>query len=286
MTSTGVDASQLVGLNSRERVYRATRGWRLLDVREIWQFRELLYFMAWRDVKIRYKQTVLGALWAILQPAMYMVLFTIVFGRLAHIPSENAPYPVFVYAGLLPWSFVSTSVTNASQSLVNNAHLITKIYFPRLIVPLGTVGAALVDMASGLVLLVWLMWRYHVAITPWLMLVPFLVILSITIAVAAGAALSALTVTYRDFRYVVPFGVQVWMYATPVVYPAALVPPQWRALLWLNPMAGVVEALRAAVLGRVPDWSLLGSSVIGALVLFAMATGYFARVERQFVDVV
>ncbi len=228
------------------RVFGAHRGWRLLDLRELWEFRELLYFLIWRDVKVRYKQTVLGAAWAVLQPVLYMVLFTIVFGRLAHLPSDGVPYPVFVLAGLLPWTFVANAVTSAGTSLVNNANLITKVYFPRLIVPLGSVGAGLVDLGVGLVLLFGLLWHYHVALTPGIVLLPLVLIEALVVAVACGAMLSALTVTYRDFRYVVPFAVQMWMYATPVVYPATLVPDRWRPLLWLNPMAGVVGGVSLA----------------------------------------
>jgi lipopolysaccharide transport system permease protein len=268
------------------RVFGAQRGWRLLDVGELWEFRELLYFLIWRDVKVRYKQTVLGAVWAVLQPALYMVLFTLVFGRLAHLPSENVPYPVFVFAGLLPWTFVAGAVTNAGTSLVNNAGLITKVYFPRLIVPLGSVGAGVVDVGVGFVLLLGLQWYYRVPVTVGMLLLPVVLGLAVVIAVACGAMLSALTVAYRDFRYVVPFAVQVWMYATPVVYPASLVPTRWRPLLWLNPMAGVVEAFRSLTLGRPLDWTLVATST-GTSVLWLIAAAlYFARVERRFVDVV
>jgi lipopolysaccharide transport system permease protein len=268
------------------RVFDARRGWRVLDLGELWEFRELLYFLVWRDVKVRYKQTALGAMWAVLQPALYMVLFTVVFGRLAHLPSEGLPYPVFVFAGLLPWTFVANSVTNAGTSLVNNANLITKVYFPRLIVPLGSVGAGLVDLGVGVVLLFGLMLYYHIPVTPRILLLPPVVALALVVAVAFGAMLSALTVSYRDFRYVVPFAVQMWMYATPVVYPAALVPAQWRVLLWLNPMAGVVEAFRAVALDRPFDSALIGTSVATSVVWLIVATIYFARVERRFVDVV
>lgn len=268
------------------RTFGPHRGWRVLDVGELWEFRELLYFLIWRDVKVRYKQTALGALWAVLQPAMYMVLFTVVFGRLAHLPSDGAPYPVFVFAGLLPWTFVANSVTNAGTSLVNNANLITKVYFPRLIVPLGSVGAGLVDLVVGIGLLVVLQRAYGVAVTPGMLFLPAVLVLAIVIAIACGAMLSALTVAYRDFRYVVPFAVQMWMYATPVVYPATLVPARWRVLVWANPMAGVVEAFRALALGRPLDWRLIATSGGMSLLWLVVAASYFARVERRFVDVV
>jgi lipopolysaccharide transport system permease protein len=268
------------------RVFGAHRGWRILDVGELWEFRELLFFLVWRDIKVRYKQTVLGALWAVLQPALYMALFTVVFGRLAHLPSDNVPYPVFVFAALLPWTFVANSVTTAGTSLVNNANLITKVYFPRLIVPLGSVGAGLVDLGVGMLLLLGLIWYFHVPLTPRILLLPAVVVLALVVAVAFGAMLSALTVAYRDFRYVVPFAMQMWMYATPVVYPASLVPARWRALLWLNPMAGVVDAFRAFALGRAVDWALVGVSAATSVVWLFVAAVYFARVERRFVDVV
>jgi lipopolysaccharide transport system permease protein len=268
------------------RVFSAQRGWRILDLRELWEFRELLYFIIWRDVKVRYKQTVLGATWAVLQPALYMALFTLVFGRLAHLPSDGAPYPIFVFAALLPWTFVANAVTNAGASLVNNANLITKVYFPRLIVPLGAVGAGLIDLAVGLVLLIGLLIWYRMPLTTSLLLVPTLIGLAVVVAVAAGTMLSALTVTYRDFRYVVPFGVQMWMYATPVVYPAAVVPARWRLGLWMNPMAGVIEGFRGLVLGRTVDWGMVAVSAGVAFVWFAIAATYFARTERRFVDVV
>jgi lipopolysaccharide transport system permease protein len=274
------------GVLPPEHTFSARTGWRVLDVRELWEFRELLYFIVWRDVKVRYKQTALGALWAVLQPALYMALFTVIFGRLAHLPSEGVAYPVFVFTGLLPWTFVANSVTNAGASLVNNANLITKVYFPRLVVPLGAVGAGLVDLAVGLVLLGGLLWYYHVPLTPRILLLPAVIALALIVAVACGAMLSALTVAYRDFRYVVPFAVQMWMYVTPVVYPATLVPPRWRALLWLNPMAGVVDAARAVTLGRPVDLALIGASAATSFVWLVLAATYFARVERRFADVV
>jgi lipopolysaccharide transport system permease protein len=272
--------------NPGVREFGPEHGWRALDLRELWEFRELLYFLVWRDVKVRYKQTALGALWAILQPALYMLLFTLVFGRLAHLPSNGVPYPVFVFAALLPWTFVANAVTNAGASLVNNATLITKVYFPRLIVPLGSIGAGLVDLAVGLVLLLGLLMFYQVPITARLLLLPAITALALVVAVGCGALLSALTVAYRDFRYVVPFAVQMWMYATPVVYPAALVPSRWRFVLWMNPMAGVVEAFRALALGQPVDWSLLAASAAVALAGLILAASYFARVERRLVDVV
>jgi lipopolysaccharide transport system permease protein len=268
------------------RVFGAQRGWRLLDLRELWEFRELLYFLVWRDVKVRYKQTVLGVAWAVLQPVLYMVLFTVVFGRIAHLPSDGVPYPVFVLAGLLPWTFVANAVTSAGTSLVNNSNLITKVYFPRLIVPLGSVGAGLVDLGVSLVILLGLLWHYHVALTPGILLLPLVLVEALVVAIACGAMLSALTVTYRDFRYVVPFAVQMWMYATPVVYPATLVPDRWRPLLLLNPMAGVVEAFRSLALGRAVDWVLVAVSAGVSLIWLVVAAAYFARVERRFVDVV
>jgi len=258
----------------------------MVDVRELWEFRELLGFLVWRDVKVRYKQTVLGALWAVLQPAMFMIVFTLIFGRLAHLPSEHVPYPVFVYAGLLPWTFFASAVTTSSMSLVNSANLITKIYFPRLIVPLAAVGVGLVDLAVASGLMVGLLAWYHIALTPYVLLAPLFMVGVMLAAIGVGALLAALTVTYRDFRYVVPFAVQLWMYATPVVYAAGSVPGRWRGPFALNPMTGMTDGFRAAVLGRSPDWALVVVSAITVCISLAAGIAYFQRVERRFVDVV
>jgi lipopolysaccharide transport system permease protein len=268
------------------RVYRKRRGWIPLDWRELWEFRELLFFLTWRDVMVRYKQTALGAAWAVLQPALTMVIFTLIFGRLAKLPSDGFPYPIFVYAGLLPWTFFANAVTTSSNSLVNSANLITKVYFPRVIVPLATVCAGLVDFACAFVLLALLMVWYHVPLTPMFALAPVMLLGTVIAAVAVGTILSALTVSYRDFRYVVPFAVQLWLYATPVMYTTRVVPERWRLWYAINPMAGMTDGFRAAILGRTPIWPVVGVSAVTAALALVVGVVYFQRVERRFVDIV
>jgi lipopolysaccharide transport system permease protein len=257
-----------------------------LDWAELWEYRELLYFLVWRDVKVRYKQAVLGAGWAVLQPTMAMVIFTVIFGRLVKLPTDGSPYPVFVYAGLLPWTFFSNAVSTSSNSLVNSANLITKVYFPRVLVPLGAVGAGLVDFTIAFLLLVVLLVWYHIPITPWFALVPVFLALTIVAALGVGTVLSALTVNYRDFRYVLPFAIQVWLYATPVTYASSVVPARYRVLFGLNPMAGVVEGFRSAVLGRPPLWTIVETSALVSVAILVLGLVYFQQVERTFVDVV
>ena len=257
-----------------------------LDWAELWEYRELLYFLVWRDVKVRYKQAALGASWAVLQPTMAMVIFTVIFGRLVKLPTDGSPYPVFVYAGLLPWTFFSNAVTTSTNSLVNSANLITKVYFPRVLVPLAPVGAGLVDFTVAFLLLIVLLVWYHIPITPWFALVPVFLALAIVATIGVGIVLSALTVNYRDFRYVVPFAIQIWLYATPVTYASSVVPERWRVLFGLNPMAGVVEGFRSAVLGRPPLWTLVGTSALVSVGILVLGLAYFQRVERTFVDVV
>jgi lipopolysaccharide transport system permease protein len=268
------------------RVYRKRRGWIPLDWRELWEFRELVFFLTWRDVMVRYKQTALGAAWAVLQPALTMVIFTLIFGRLAKLPSDGIPYPIFVYAGLLPWTFFANAVTTSSTSLVNSANLITKVYFPRIIVPLATVAAGLVDFAVAFILLAILLVWYHVPLTPMFALLPIMLLGTVVAAVAVGTILSALTVTYRDFRYVVPFTVQLWLYASPVMYATRAVPARWQLWYALNPMAGMIEGFRAAVLGRPPLWPVVAVSAVTAIVAVIGGLAYFQRVERRFVDIV
>jgi lipopolysaccharide transport system permease protein len=270
----------------RIHVYRRRQGWAAVDWGELWEYRELLYFLVWRDVKVRYKQAVLGAGWAVLQPTMAMVIFTVIFGRLVKLPTDGLPYPVFVYAGLLPWTFFSNAVSTASNSLVNNANVITKVYFPRLMVPLAAVGAGLVDFAVAFLLLIVLLVWYHIPLTPWFALVPVYLLLTIIAAVAVGLILSALTVSYRDFRWVLPFAMQVWLYATPVTYASSVVPEKWRVAFGLNPMSGIVDGFRAATLGRPPLWTLVETSALVAVTTLVLGLVYFQQVERSFVDVV
>jgi lipopolysaccharide transport system permease protein len=270
----------------RIHVYRRRQGFAAVDWAELWEYRELLGFLVWRDVTVRYKQAVLGAGWAVLQPALAMVIFTVIFGRLVKLPTDGSPYPVFVYAGLLPWTFFSNAVSTASNSLVNNANVITKVYFPRLMVPLAAVGAGLVDFAVAFLLLIVLLVWYHIPLTLWFLLVPAYVLMTVVAAVGVGMILSALTVNYRDFRWVLPFLMQVWLYATPVTYASSVVPEKWRVAFGLNPMSGIVDGFRAAVLGRPPIWTMVETSAMVAVVTLVLGLVYFQQVERNFVDVV
>lgn len=262
------------------------RGWLSINWREIWRYRELLYFLTWRDVKVRYKQTVLGILWAFIQPFLKLVVFSVIFGRLAKIDSEGFPYPIFLYAGLLPWQFFSEALSQSSNSVVGSAGLITKVYFPRLIVPLSSVGASLVDFAISFVILVGLMIYYGCVPTLATLLVLPLTILTIMTALGTGILLSAFLVEYRDFRYVVPFMLQIWMYLTPVIYPVTIFPPAWRWVLAVNPMTGIVDAYRSAILGKPLDWASLAVSIPVMTAVFVLGLYYFRRAETRFADVV
>jgi lipopolysaccharide transport system permease protein len=270
-------------------VIRPTSGWRALDLRELWRYHELLYFLAWRDIKVRYKQTVLGAAWAILQPVMTMLVFTVFFGRLggmAQNPHITAAYPIFVYAALLPWQFFATSLQQGGQSLVSSANLISKVYFPRLIVPLASAGAALVDLAISFAVMFALMVYYDVPFTARLLALPLCLAGTVVAATGVGTLLAALTVSFRDFRYVVPFMVQIWMFASPVAYPFEAVPEQWRLLYAVNPMAGIISAYRSALLDEPFLWDAIAVSLLSATLIFAAGLFYFRRVERRFADIV
>ena len=265
---------------------RPERSRRLLDFREIWAYRELLVTLAIRDIKVRYKQTMLGAAWAIIQPLTTMVIFTVIFGRLAQIPSEGFPYPIFVYSALLPWIFFANAISMSGNSLVGSTQLVSKVYFPRLIVPFSSIGAGLVDFLISSVILLLLMLFYGVNWTGHLLAAPFLMAGVILCALGVGSVLSALTVSYRDFRFVIPFMVQIWMFLTPVVYGVGFIPENYRWLLMLNPMSGYIDGFRAAFLGRPFDWIGVGISVTFSLVLFAIGTAFFQKVERRFADVI
>lgn len=266
-------------------VVRASRAWTAFDLREIWGHRELLYFLTWRDVKIRYKQTLLGVAWAVLQPLLTMAIFTVLFGRLAGMPSEGVPYPLFAYAGLLPWTFFASAVTSSGNSLVLNHSLLTKVYLPRVLIPGAAVAAFLVDFAIALSLVAVLMWWYRVVPTWSLAMVPALTVLVFGLALGIGMGLAALNVRYRDVRHALPFLVQMWMFLSPVIYPPAILPLRWRWVLGLNPLSGVIEGFRAALLGRAFDWPSLGLSALIMVVCLAAASWYFRRVERTFADV-
>jgi len=262
----------------------ARKAWAPLDLRDLWACRELLYFLMWRDIKVRYKQTVLGAAWAVIQPLINMIIFTYFFGKLAKVPTEGVPYPIFVYAGLLLWTFFSNGVTSAANSLIGNSNLITKVYFPRLIIPSAAVGAGLLDLGIAAVLLVGLLVYYGFAVTlGYLMILPLIVITTL-LALGVGIWVSALNVRYRDVRYALPFLIQVWFFLTPIIYPSSLVPPEWRWLLALNPLTGIVESFRALLFGRHVPWLALLYSVGSALIMIVYSSYTFRRMERSFAE--
>ena len=265
-----------------------SKGWVPLKLRELWHYRELLYFLTWRDVKIRYKQTALGAAWAILQPFMQMIVFSIFFGKLGGMDTRTGgiPYPIYVYAGLLPWTFFANAVSNSSNSLVSSANLISKVYFPRLVVPIASVGAALVDLGISFVIYLVLMLVYRVEVSWQILLVPLFVVGTIVASAGVGTLLSALTVAYRDFRYVVPFMLQLWMFVTPVIYPLSIVPERWRWVLAINPMTGLISGFRAALLSEAVDWTGVSISLAVCAVSFLAGVTYFRRVERRFADII
>ena len=268
-------------------VMRPSRGWAPLRLAELWDYRELFFFLVWRDIKVRYKQTALGAGWAVLQPFFTMVVFSIFFGALAGIPSDGVPYPVFAFTALVPWTFFSTALTQAGNSLVQEEQVLSKVYFPRLIVPFAAVLAGLVDFAIAFVFLLGMMAFYGVSVSWALLTLPLFVVFAALTALAAGLWLSALNVQYRDVRYTMVFLVQLWLFITPVAYASSLVPERWRALYGLNPMAGVVEGFRWAVLGEVDaPGPMLAVSVAMVLVFFVGGLFYFRRMERTFADVV
>ena len=261
--------------------------WRLSDVRDVWAYRELLYFLAWKDLKLRYKQTVLGAGWALLQPFATMVVFTVFFGRLGGLPSDGLPYPVFTYAALLPWMLFAYVLTQSSQSIVVHQDLVTKVYFPRLLIVLAPLGVGLVDFGIAFTLLLAMMLWYGLPPGPAVLAVPLFVALAAMAAVAVGLWLAAANVRYRDVRHALPFFTSLWLLASPVAYPASLVPEHWRWLYGLNPMAGVIEGFRWALLGgRGVPLSLVAASSTVTLILLVGGLAYFARVERTFADVV
>jgi lipopolysaccharide transport system permease protein len=264
------------------------RAWGFLDAGELWRYRELLYFLVWRDVKVRYKQTVLGTAWAVIQPLATMLVFTLFLGRLGTVPSDGLPYPLFVFAGLLPWTFFANAVTSSSQSIVGNQNLVTKVYFPRLIIPMSAVGVGLVDFGIAFLMLVVLMLVYGVLPGGGMLLLPLLVLGLFAAAMGVGTLLAALTVAYRDFRHVVPFLVQVWMFATACIYMQAdaVVGPRWQAVLPLNPAYGLVSNFRQAALGRPLDPYALAVSGAVSLALLVLGCAYFRRVERNFADII
>jgi lipopolysaccharide transport system permease protein len=270
---------------------RPTRGWVGLDLRELWRYRELLYFLTWRDVMVRYKQTLLGAAWAILQPFLTMVVFSIFFGQLAKIPTDGAPYPIFSYTALLPWQFFENGIAKAGASLVAGRNLVTKVYFPRLAVPLASVLAGIVDFCLAFVVLLGMMLYYHVPFHVANLAVVGLLLITLLTAAGMGFWLAALNVAYRDIGYVIPFLVRIWFFSTPITYSLGLVPEKYVLLYGLNPMVGVVEGFRWALYGAAggatspPAW-LLGMASTMAILLLVSGAAYFRRMERTFADIV
>jgi lipopolysaccharide transport system permease protein len=261
--------------------------WQGLPLTEIWRYRELLYFFVWRDIKVRYKQTVLGAMWAIIQPVATTLLFTVFFGRLGGLSKQvNGSYSLFVYVGLTLWTFYSNAVSLAANSLVGSSHLISKVYFPRLLIPIAAVCSGLVDFAIAFGFLLVLMAAYHVAPSPQILLLPAFVLGAIVVATGAGTLFSALIVSYRDFRYVITFVIQIWLFATPVLYALDIIPVKWRLLYGLNPMVGMIVGFRNAILGGPLPGDLIAAGFAGAAVLLVLALRYFTTVERRFADVI
>ena len=260
--------------------------WPGLNWRELWAYRELFYFMVWRDLKIRYQQTVLGVAWAIVQPLVTTLLFTVIFGRLARVPSDGIPYPVFALAAMIPWTFFSSSYANASMSLIGSANMISKIYFPRLIIPFTPVLVGLVDFAVSAVLLAIGMIVYGIAPSPVaLLLVPYLLLILLLTTAGVGTLLSAINLEFRDVKHVVPFLTQLWMYGSPVVYPISLIPERWRLLYALNPLAGIIEGLRASLFGLPVPWAIIGVSSLSGAAIFALGIMHFRRTEPRFADI-
>ena len=270
------------------KVLKPRSGWQMIDFRQLWQFRELLGMLALRDVKVRYKQTILGASWAIIQPVTMMVVMSLFFGRFANMDDHvgNVPYPIFLYAALLPWTFFASAVISSTNSMVANSPMLRKIYFPRLIMPLSATGTPLVDYLMAFVVLLGLMVWYSVSVSWQLALLPILVVLTVTCALGVGLILAAVTVRYRDFRYLVPFMIQIWFFSTPVIYPNSMVPERWQWVIQLNPMSGIISAFRACILNTPIGWEQLGLSTLIAVTSLIVGLFYFNQAQRDFADLV
>jgi len=257
-----------------------------LNLGDLWDYRELLYFLTLRDIKVRYKQTLMGAAWVVIQPLMTMLIFTLIFNKFARLDTKDIPYPLFAYSGLLLWTFFSNAVTSGTYSLVNNSHLVTKVYFPRVFIPAAAVGAGLVDLGIASLLLIALAIYYGVTPSWGVLLVPLIVLLAAMLALGTGMLASALTVKYRDLRHALPFVMQFWMFASPVIYPTNIVPEQWRWILLVNPMTGILEGFRAALTGQAFDWTMIAVSAVVATTLLAVAFYVFRGLEDTFADVI
>jgi lipopolysaccharide transport system permease protein len=269
-----------------ELTIRPRKGWQPIDLKEIYLYWELLAFLVWRDVKIRYRQTLLGGAWALLQPFIAMLIFSFIFNRLAHVQSDGPPYKLFAYAGLVPWTFFSASVTQSSNSLIANHQLVSKVYFPRIFIPLGSVLALLLDLALSLCLFAAMMIYYRWPLTPAVLWLPVFLLGAVLAASGTGLILSASNVSFRDVKYAVPFMVQMGLFVTPVIYPVRYVPAKWQALMGLNPMAGVVIGFRHALLGSAASWQVIGVSLSMSVVLFVAGLLIFRRMEAKFADII
>lgn len=268
-------------------VVRPSRGWVSLKLRELWEYRELLYFFIWRDVKVRYKQTALGLTWVVLQPFFTMLIFSLFFGRLAKVPSDGVPYPIFAFTALLPWTFFAHGVTQSSNSVVSNSNLINKVYFPRMTIPIAAVLSGLADLLPGFVVLLGMMFYYGIFPSAQIVWLPAFVLLALVAAMGVGIGLAAVNVHFRDVRHTVPFLVQSWLFITPIAYPSSLLPERWKTIYALNPMVGVVEGFRWALLDTEPAPGPIVWVSAGAAVVLLVATAlYFRRLEKTFADVV
>jgi lipopolysaccharide transport system permease protein len=287
MSTALSNAQNLTGEDLPTLLITPPNRWIPLELAELWEYRELLYFLVWRDMKVRYKQTALGAAWAVIQPLFMMLVFSLFFGRLAKVPSDGIPYPVFTFCALISWQLFANALTESSNSLIGNQNLITKVYFARLVIPIAAVLSGLVDFLIAFVILIAMMLFYGIVPGPAILVLPGFILLAVLTALAVGLWLSALNVQYRDVRYTMNFLVQFWLFATPVAYPSSIVPETWRALYGLNPMAGVVEGFRWALLGKsAPPSAMLFVSLLVVLVLLVGGLYYFRRMEQEFADIV
>lgn len=263
-----------------------SRSWAGINLRDLWSYRELLFFITWRDVKVRYRQTVLGIFWVVLQPLLTTVIFTLFLGKLARVPSDDVPYPLFVYAGLLPWTFFASGVTSGSGSLVGSAHLITKVYFPRIIIPAAAVGGRLVDFAVAFLVFVGMMIYYNVTLTKSILVLPVLAVMVTLLTFGVGMWTSAMNVKYRDVGVAIPVLIQLWMFASPVVYPSSLVPTAWKRIYAINPAVGIIDGFRASCFAQEFDWISLAISAVVTFILLAYGAYTFRRMEKDFADAI
>jgi len=268
-------------------IIEPSRGWLGLGLKELWDYRELLYFLIWRDVRVKYKQTIIGAGWAILQPLLTMIIFTLVFKKIAGVPSDNIPYPIFAYTALLPWNLFSGGLNRATVSLVAQSNLISKVYFPRMIVPISATLSGIVDFAIAFIILVGMMFWYGIVPTAAILSLPLFITIALVSALSVGLWLSALNVRYHDVGHAIPFLVQIWMFASPVAYPVSALPERWRLVYSLNPLAGVIEGFRWAMLGKEsPDFVVIAVSAVAMIALLFSGIAYFKRTERTFADLI